>query len=137
MKKLLAVALVVAVGLSLGSLAYARWGGYGTGPDNQVNVQAVREFQKETLPMRDAIFAKRLEIRNEYAKENPDQNRIATLQKEIVDLQTKIQDVARNKGLSGWGNGYGMGSGGWGPGYMMGRGYGQGGGGGYGSCPMW
>jgi zinc resistance-associated protein len=145
MKKVLVVALVVAVGFLSGSLGYAAWaGGYGQGPLNQTDVKALRNFQKETLPLRDELIAKRAEIEGEYAKENPDQNRIATLQKEMIDLQTKIQDSARKQGLSdrgsGWmmgRSGYGPGSGyGYGPGWMMGRsGYGPGSRNAY--CPMW
>jgi zinc resistance-associated protein len=149
MKKVLVAALVVAMGLSLGGMAYAAWGG-GPGPGygNQTDVKALRSFQKETLPLRDELIAKRAEIQNEYTKDNPDQNRIATLQKEMIDLRTKIQDSARKQGLSGYGPGYGGGygrgyGGGYGPGWMMGRGgygagrggYGPGYGGGY--CHTW
>lgn len=138
MKKVLVVALVVAVGFSLGVLAYAAsGGGYGPGSGNQVDVKALQNFQKETLPLRDEMIAKRAEIQNEYAKENPDQNRIATLQKEMIDLRTKIQASAQKEGLTSWGPGYGRG---YGPGWMMGRGgYGMGYAGGYGRgyCPMW
>lgn len=148
MKKVLVAALVVAVGFSLGGMVCTAWGAapgpaYGT----QVDVNALRNFQKETLPLRDELIAKRAEVQTEYAKENPDWNRIATLQKEMVDLRTKIQSTARAKGLydRGYGPGYGRGHGG---GWMMGRGgygpgrgaglrggYGPGFGGGY--CRTW
>lgn len=150
MKKVLVAALVVAMGLSLGGMAYAAWGG-GPGPGygTQVDTKALRNFQKETLPLRDELIAKRAEIQTEYAKENPDWNRIATLQKEMVDLRTKIQSTARKQGLSdrgsGYGGGYGRGyGGGYGTGWMMGRGgyrggygpgYRNGYGGGY--CHTW
>ena len=148
MKKVLVAALVVAVGFSIGSMAYAAWGGAnGPGPGGQVDVKALRDFQKETLPLRDELMAKRVEIQNEFAKESPDRNRIATLQKEMIDLRTKIQDAAQKHGLpargQGWmmgGGGYGQGyRGGYGPGRMMGRdGYGPVSRGGYGGgCPMW
>lgn len=151
MKKVMVAALVVAMGLSLGGMAYAAWGG-GPGPGygNQTDVKALRSFQKETLPLRDELIVKRVEIQTEYAKQDPDQNRIATLQKEMIDLRTKIQDAARKHGLPGYGagwnagGGYGPGyGGGYGPGRMMGRGgygagrggYGPGYGGGY--CHTW
>jgi len=125
MKKVFVVALVVAVGFSLGGMAYAGWGGgFGPGYGNQVDVKALRSFQKETLPLRDELIARRAEIQTEYTKENPDQNRIATLQKEMIDLRTKIQDSARKQGLSDRG-----------PGWMAGGGYGRGNGGGY--CRTW
>lgn len=159
MKKIFVAALIVAVGFSLGGIAYAAWwgGGYGPGYGSQADVKALRGFQKETLPLRDELITKRTEIQNEYAKENPDQTRIATLQKEMIDLQAKIQDAAQKQGLSAWGPGWMMG-GGYGPGWATGhRGYGMGYRGGYGSgyghgwmmgggygpgygsgyCPMW
>ncbi len=140
MKKVLVAAFVVTAGLLLGSMAFAAWGpGYGAGPGGQVDVQALRNFQKETLSLRDEMMAKRLELRNEFSKEKPDQNRIATLQKEMIDLRTKIQESAQKNGLpdKGFGRmgrgGYSQGcggpgfGGGYGPGRMAGRGgYGAG-----------
>jgi zinc resistance-associated protein len=152
MKKTSVVALAVAVGLVLlGSAAFAGWGqGYGYGPrgygygaasDKQVDPNAVRAFQKETLPLRDEMMVKRVEIRNEYAKEKPDQARIGTLQKEMIDLRTKIQTSAEKQGLPAAGYGPGMAGRGPGPGYgsrmMGGGGYGGQGRGGRGNCSMW
>ncbi len=142
MKKLMVATLVVVVGIVLGTAAYGGWGGgYGPWYGNQaVDVNKFRAFQKETLPLRDELMAKRLEIRNEYAKDNPDQNRVAVLEKEIIDLRTKIHNAAQKQGLPAWGPGRMTGGGrGGGPG-MMGRGgwgpgYGRGSGSGY--CPMW
>ena len=133
MKKVLVAVLVAALALSLGGLAYAV-GDTGPGYGNQTDVKAVRTFQKETLPLRDELIAKRVELQNEYAKPNPDQNRIATLQKEMIDLRAKIENSARKQGL--YDRGY-M-AGGYGPGWMMGRGgYGPHYGGGYGYCHTW
>ncbi len=158
MKKVSVVAMVVAVGFLLSTVAYAAWQGYGPG-SGQADVNALKQFQKETLPLRDELAAKRLDLWNEYNQQKPDQSKIATLQKDIIDLQTKIQAAAEKQGLPAYGpwmrggyGGYGMGQGrmygrgGYGPGYgmgpgMMGRG-GYGGGPGYGGgydgyCPMW
>lgn len=140
MKKLTIAALIVAVAFAFGSLGYAAWwGGYGPGSGAQVDIQALKSFQKETLPLRDELVTKQLELRNEYAKDNPDQNRIAALEKELIDLRTKIEASAEKHALPNWGPGRMMGRGGWGHGYMMGRGYGYGPRGDYGSgyCPMW
>ena len=139
MKKVLVAVLVVATGLLLGGMSFAAWGpGYGPGPDSQVDAKALRSFQKETLPLRDEMMAKRLELRDEYSKEKPDQNRIATLQKEMIDLRTKIQESAQKNGLPSWGQGR-AGRGGYGSGYGPGCGYGPGSRGGYGpgNCPNW
>lgn len=138
MKKLMVVALVVVFGAALSTAAVATWTrGQGPGPDTQVDVKAFRAFQKETLSLRDEMAAKRLELRNEFNKTTPDQAKIAALQKEMIDLRTKISDAAKNNGLpeSGFGPGY-SGRGGYG-GYHMGWGGGHGQGYGRGSCPMW
>jgi hypothetical protein len=148
MKRVIVAALVVAVGVSLGSLGYKAWvSGPGTG--DQTNVKALRSFQKETLPLRDELAVKGLELRNEHAKESPDQKQIASLQKEMIDLRAKIQEAAQKSGLADRGPGWMAGQGGWGHGTMMGQGYGpdtmmgrgygrgfRGGEDGY-NCPMW
>lgn len=149
MKKTWVVVLTVAFGLALlGTSVYAQWGmgcggpggyGYAGSGGKPVDVNAVKAFQKETLPLRDEMMVKRVEIRNEYAKEKPDEARIATLQKEMIDLRAKIKAAADKQGLSaaGFGRGYGpraggAGCGGWGRG---GQGYDRGPG--SGNCPMW
>jgi len=124
--------VVVVLGLTfLGTSAFAQCGmgygfgprGYGYSPGQQVDVNALTRFQKETLPLRDELAVKRVEIASEYSKEKPDQNRVATLQKEMIDLRAKIQTVAEKYGIpAGYGRGYG---GPYGRGYN-GRGYGRG-----------
>jgi hypothetical protein len=123
MKKLLVVALVVVFGALVSTAALAAWNKGPWAPGEQVDVNAFRNFQKETLPLRDEMAAKRLELRNEYNKEKPDQAKIAGLQKEMIDLRTKIADAAKKNGLPDWG---------YGPGYGGRGGYGRGGCGGYG-----
>jgi zinc resistance-associated protein len=151
MKKIWLAGFAMAVGLVLiGVTVYAGGGaGYGCGPcghgagaisGKPVDTAAFRAFQKETLPLRDEMMAKRLDIRNEYLKEKPDQNRIAALQKEMIDLRTKIRTAAEKQGLpaAGFGQGCGQRMAG-GPGYggrgCGGRGFG-GRGPGSGPCPM-
>jgi hypothetical protein len=147
MKRVSVVAMVVAVCFFFRTVAYSALQGYGPG-SGQVDVNALKQFHKETLPLRVELVAKNLELQNEYASQNPDQGKIAALQKEIIDLRTKIQGEAEKQGLPAWGPGWMMGGPGWGPGagrghgpWMMGRGgYGgePGNGGGYGGyCPMW
>ena len=146
MKKLMVVALIVVFGALLSTVAVAAWTkGQGPGPDAQVDVNAFRNFQKETLPLRDEMAVKRLELRNEFSKTNPDQATIAALKEEMIALRTQISDAAKKNGLPdrGFGPGYagrggngpgncgGFGRGGNGPGY--GGGYGPGCG--AGSCP--
>jgi hypothetical protein len=142
MKKLMVVALVVVFGALLSTVAVAAWTkGQGPGPDAQVDVNAFRNFQKETLPLRDEMAVKRLELRNEFSKSNPDQAKIAALKEEMIALKTQISDAAKKNGLPdrGFGPGY-AGRGGNGPGNCggfgrggNGPGYGPGCGAGY--CP--
>ena len=150
MKKFAVGTIVVAVAFLAGTMAFAARQGSG----NSTDVNSLRQFQKETLPLRDEVAAKGLELRNEYTKETPDQAKITKLQDEIAALRTKIDAAAEKAGIAqdGWGRGgyYGMGPGmmygygygrggmrgGYGHGWMMGQGYGRGGDG-PGYCPMW
>lgn len=153
MKRSAIFGLVVAVALTLAGVASAHmWGddgggpGYGMGPgmmyggsgtDKAVDVEKFKQFQKETSGLRDEMHLKMLELRNEYSKENPDENKIATLQKEMIDLRTKIHKAADKAGIEGMGRGRG-GKRGFGGRGMMGGGYGPGMmGGGPGNCPNW
>jgi hypothetical protein len=142
MKKLMVVALIVVFGALLSTVAVAAWTkGQGPGPDTQVDVNAFRNFQKETLPLRDEMAVKRLELRNEFSMSNPDQAKIAALKEEMIALRTQISEAAKKNGLPdrGFGPGY-AGRGGNGPGNCggfgrggNGPGYGPGCGAGY--CP--
>lgn len=123
------ISLVLVAGLIFTSAIYAigPWGGYGMGYSGQtdgygtaVDIEAVKKFQKETLPLKEELITKRLELQNEYYKTTPDKNRISTLRREIVDIELKIQEKADAAGFSTWGGGM-MGSGMMGPG-MMGSG---------------
>ncbi len=122
MKKSAIIGLMTVVGLLIAGGVYAWWpgGGYGMGYGTGTNVETMKKFQSETLSLRDAIMTKQLELQNEYNKPAPDTNRIAALQKEIIDLQTKIQTVADDYGISGGHmGGMMMGRGMMGPGMMM------------------
>ena len=102
--------LVAVIGLLFASGVYA-WcnGGYGPCYGTSANVEAVKNFQKDTLGQRDELVTKRIELRNEYNKPVQDTNRIGELRKEIVDLQTKIHTTADKYGVTA--GGYGMGRG--------------------------
>jgi len=84
--------------------AGAQWDGYGAG----TNVETMKKFQKETLALRDELMTKNLELRNEYSKSVPDTGRIATLRKEIIDLETKIQNIADKYNMTSYGRMGGM-----------------------------
>ncbi len=90
MKKRLMVLLVAVLTLLLSGIALAWWGDMWEGAD----VEKVKKFQKETLSLRDELITKRLELRKEFESEKPDWQRIAQLRKDIIDIQTKIQEIA-------------------------------------------
>lgn len=145
MKKVSVVAAAVA--LVIFCTAIYGWSQAGpAAPPAQVDVKAFRQFQKETLPLRDELMAKRLELRNEYAQATPNHEKIAGLEKEMIDLRTKIQTAAQKHNVAGLGGPCmggkgGFGRGGWhhGSGWGKGPGCGKGFGGGYGTvnCPLW
>lgn len=112
MKKSLIVTLVVATALVIGGVVYAHgpWGhgmGYNMNFGGAVNIENMKGFQKETMATRDELITKRMELQNEYSKPQRDYERISTLRKEIVELQTKIQAAAEKYGLP-HNTGYGM-----------------------------
>jgi zinc resistance-associated protein len=106
------------------------------------------DFFEATKNLRGKIYQKRLELKSELAKENPDAKKAAELQTEISGLKAEFDQKRLNhflnlrkispdigRGFGGghgmMGPGYGMGPGMMGPGYgmgpgMMGPGYGMG-----------
>jgi zinc resistance-associated protein len=150
MRKSAIFSLVAVVALALAGVASAHmWGdddggpgyygmgpgmmyGAGTGTAKAVDIEKFKQFQKETAGLRDDMHLKMLELRNEFSKENPDESRIAALQKEMIDLRTKIHASAEKAGIErpgrGWGGKRGYGGRGMGYGMM---------GGGPGNCPNW
>jgi len=59
-----------------------------------VDIEKVKQFQKETSDLRDDLVIKRLELRNEKMKQTPDTGRIAALTNEIKEIRHKIKGVA-------------------------------------------
>ena len=133
--------------------------GYGPGawaaalnltPEQTKKLQTLRDgFFKETIPLRNEMMVKKLELRTLWAQAKPEQEKILAKQKEINALRAQMQEKgtkfrleARNiltpeqqaqvgsfwAGGPGFGPGYGM-RGGFGPGRRMGPGPG--------GCPRW
>jgi Spy/CpxP family protein refolding chaperone len=115
-----------------------------TAEQNQ-KIQAMREsFFKETLPLRNEMQTKQLELRTLWAQTNPDQDKILAKQKEINALRAQLQEKGTRHRLEmrkvltpeqqaqigAFGPGFG-------PGYGMRGGFGPGRGMGYGVCPRW
>ena len=114
-----------------------------------------REFFNETRSLRDKLWSKSAELNALLSETNPDSGKVSKVQKEISELQAKIDEKAVNKEIEarkiapdnrfGGGYGYGPMMGGYGYGPMMGGngmgygmgGYGMGYGTGYGPGACW
>jgi hypothetical protein len=71
----------------------------GTNACQNLDVEKVKQFQKETQSQRDEMMTKKLELRKEYGKEAPDDKRISTLKQEIRDLKVSIHQAADKYGV--------------------------------------
>jgi zinc resistance-associated protein len=87
---------LLVLGVLVAGMVYAAGdrGQYPNANCQNIDIEKVKKFQKETLSLRDELVTKRLELRNEYKKQSPDNERIATLRGEIRDLRSQIQAVA-------------------------------------------
>lgn len=101
MRKGVIVVLIAAAALMFVSAVYAYPPGNGNGICRSVNVDtgAVKKFHKETLSFRDELITKKLDLRKEFSRSTPDRDRIAALQKEIIDIRTKIMKKADELGV--------------------------------------
>ena len=125
-KSLMIVAVVLTLSVLAAGSAMARWDGandqrgqrgnncWRTDGAADVDLEKVVEFKKETLPLRDQLLTKKLELRQEYNKEKPDAEVIGKLRKEMVDIQTGIDKVAAKYDLGDFSRGRGS-RGGFGP----------------------
>jgi len=94
--------MLVALGLLIATATMAGpWagGGPGRGYGPAVSSEALKNFQKETLSLRDELVTTEFELREEYGKDSPDLQKVATLKKQIVDVETKIAESARKNGI--------------------------------------
>jgi Spy/CpxP family protein refolding chaperone len=118
MSKKLIIGLTIAVAIGIGTYAFGHMGGgYGNydrmhgGPgmhqgyygeqdyDDRADlknedIRALEEersaFLKATDGIRQNLYSKELELRNELYKENPDVSKAAALQKEISELESEL-----------------------------------------------
>jgi len=109
MKKVMGMMLTVMMVLVFAGAAFAWWDGpgmgYGPGSYSGANAETMKKFQKETLSLRDDLMTKQIDLQAEYDKPVPDTARAATLKKDIIDIQAKIQVVADKHGIPAWGPG--------------------------------
>lgn len=177
MKKMV-IALVVVVTMAASGMAIAQgWGGgrgmgmgYGPpagapgagpsgpalnlSPEQTQKMQALQEKHfKETIPLRNELMAKQMELRTLWGQTTPDEAKILAKQKEINALRAQLQELgtkyrlemrqmltpeqqAQGNAYGGFGPGFGK-RGGFGPGGGCGMGMGRGMGMGYGPCARW
>ena len=117
MKKTTIIGLSLTLALALMATAALAWGpgfgrGYGMGPgygtpaipnltaEQSSKIQALQKAHlDEIAPLQQDLFKKRTELRSLWLTQNPDQAAITAKQKEIWDLQSKLQEKAASLGL--------------------------------------
>ncbi|MGC8578567.1 MAG: hypothetical protein ACP5JP_09115 [bacterium] len=136
MKKIIISTAAVLIGLTMAMGAYAMgpggWHGMEFTTVANLNIDSVKHFLKDTSSARNELILKRIELAKAYAEKEINYDKIAAIQKEIIDLRTQILDAAKKYGLDkeigAWfgmgpgimGNGRMQGMRGMGPGRMMG-----------------
>ncbi|NWF98506.1 MAG: hypothetical protein HXY52_06180 [Nitrospirae bacterium] len=61
---------------------------------------SIKKFYRETLNLREKIIEKKLELRKEFIKKNPDRDKIAMLRKEINNIRATIMKKADEAKIS-------------------------------------
>jgi hypothetical protein len=104
MKKIVIVALTLALGVSLIGTAGAG-NGEGGGCDKcakagvGIPADPLRKFQADTIDLRQEMMNKRFEVQRENLKGTPDPLRIAAFQSDIKVLQSRILAIRSRSGL--------------------------------------
>ena len=108
MKRISQLFLVGLMVIFAGTAMAGPWGrgmgqGNGMGPypydaanltaDQAAQMQTLREsFLKEVSPLQSEMYTKKSEMRTLWAASNPDEGKISTLQKDLLELQGKMQE---------------------------------------------
>ncbi|MEW6410333.1 MAG: hypothetical protein AB1488_09540 [Nitrospirota bacterium] len=104
---IVAIALLLAGGTAVYAFGPMGFGyghmGYGSGYTTTTSPE-YQKFLDETATLRKELNSKRFELRELYRQRTPDTAKITALQKEIVDLEGKIQEKAEKFGstATGW-----------------------------------
>jgi len=112
MKKTTIIGLSLVMVVALMATAAFAWGpgrGYGMGPgygtpaipnltaEQSSQIQVLQKAHlDEIAPLREELFKKSTELRSLWLIQNPDQAAITAKQKEILNLQTKLQEKGTN-----------------------------------------
>lgn len=100
MKRRAVIGMVVALGLFVGSSAYAvACGTCGEGGKCK-DPRAVQQFGNETADLAAELKAKDLELCKEYGMEGIDTNRTGALESDIRELRARIRVVADKLGFA-------------------------------------
>lgn len=96
MKRNILAGMALALGiLSFGALSASAADSCGKCADEK----AVQQFSQETAGLTSALKAKDLELRKQYTFNNIDINEINALEKEIKELNAKINAAAQKYGI--------------------------------------
>ncbi|ACD96638.1 hypothetical protein [Trichlorobacter lovleyi] len=106
-KSLLALTVVAAVAVAGASMAMPGMGpgsGMGAGMGAQMGQAGtmspeMKKFIADTMPIREEMHAKHMQLQKELIKDAPDQAVIKKLQGEMVALRTKMMDARTKAGL--------------------------------------
>ena len=112
MKKTTIIGLSLVMVVALMATAAFAWGpgrGYGMGPgygtptipnltaEQSSQIQVLQKAHlDEIAPLREELFKKSTELRSLWLSQNPDQAAITAKQKEILNLQSKLQEKGTN-----------------------------------------
>jgi Spy/CpxP family protein refolding chaperone len=117
MKKTTILSASLVVALALMATAALAWGpgygrGYGMGPgygtpaipnltaEQSAKIQSLQQAHlKDVAPLQQELLAKKTELRSLWLSPNPDQAKITALQKEILSLNSKLQEKGTNLSL--------------------------------------
>lgn len=106
MKKSL-VALTVVAALAITGSAFARGGmgpGMGMGNCPQMGqtgamTPEMKKFIGDTMPLREEMHAKHIQLQKEMIKDKPDAAKVTKLQGEVAELRQKMMDARAKAGL--------------------------------------
>lgn len=103
---LIGMMLTLALALVASTAAAGPWGGRYNGmgpmlqnltPEQSSQVLKLRQEHQETIaPIQQQLFAKRMELRSLMVAQNPDQAKVAELQREVFKLMDEIQQESSN-----------------------------------------
>lgn len=91
MKKAMLAIVAVAVALALSGAAFAADGQVS---NRTVSAETMNKFRQHTAGLKGELYAKELELQNEYAYDGINTARIAELEGEMKEIKTKIRSVA-------------------------------------------